>query len=79
MAEIGASYIHGPCEENPVFCLARDYGLLHQEALTAENQTMDVDERPPWIPNWFSSSGKNATSQQSPFNFIFSSISSYVH
>uniref|UniRef100_A0A3Q3WHY1 Amine oxidase domain-containing protein n=1 Tax=Mola mola TaxID=94237 RepID=A0A3Q3WHY1_MOLML len=32
VAEIGASYIHGPCEENPVFCLARDYGLLHQES-----------------------------------------------
>lgn len=54
---MGASYIHGPCEENPVFCLARDYGLLDPEALTEENQTIDVDERPPWIPNWFSNSG----------------------
>lgn len=60
LVEIGASYIHGPCEENPVFVLARGYGLLNQEALTANNQAMDIDERPPWVPNWFSSSGRNA-------------------
>lgn len=78
IAEIGASYIHGPCEENPVFCLARDYGLLDLEALTAENQAMDIDERPPWIPNWFSSSGRNATCHQ-PVLTLFFSISSYVH
>lgn len=59
VAEIGASYIHGPCEENPVFCLARDYGLLDPMSLLEENQAIDYDERPPWIPNWFSSSGRN--------------------
>lgn len=58
VAEIGASYIHGPCEENPVFCLARDFGLLNPEALIEKNQAIDCDERPPWIPNWFSSSGR---------------------
>uniref|UniRef100_A0A3B4YAR9 Polyamine oxidase n=1 Tax=Seriola lalandi dorsalis TaxID=1841481 RepID=A0A3B4YAR9_SERLL len=61
--EIGASYIHGPSEGNPVFCLARDYGLLDPEALTPENQAMDVDERPPWEPNWFSSSGERLSAE----------------
>lgn len=59
--EIGASYIHGPCEENPLFRLARDYGLLSQEVLTADNQAIYIDEHPPDVPNWFSSSGRNAT------------------
>lgn len=57
VAEIGASYIHGPCEENPVFCLVRDYGLLHPEAPFVENHTMDVTEYPPWTVNWFTDSG----------------------
>ncbi|XP_062257223.1 peroxisomal N(1)-acetyl-spermine/spermidine oxidase-like isoform X2 [Platichthys flesus] len=56
--EIGASYIHGPSEENPVFCLSRDYDLLDPEALTEENQANAVAERPPLVPNWFSSSGQ---------------------
>lgn len=55
--EIGASYLHGPSEENPVFCLARDYDLLDPEALTPENQAANVDEYPPWVANWFTSSG----------------------
>ncbi|XP_067092840.1 peroxisomal N(1)-acetyl-spermine/spermidine oxidase isoform X1 [Osmerus mordax] len=56
--EVGANWIHGPCEENPVFCLARQYGLLDPEALTPENQAMDIGGHPPWVPNWFSSSGR---------------------
>lgn len=54
-----------------MFCLARDYGLLDLEALTAENQAMNVDERPPWIPNWFSSSGRNATCHQPVLTLFF--------
>ncbi|XP_068182943.1 peroxisomal N(1)-acetyl-spermine/spermidine oxidase-like isoform X2 [Antennarius striatus] len=63
IVEIGASYIHGPSEENPIFCLARDYGLLHPEALTAENQAMDIAECFPGVPNWFSSSGQRLSSE----------------
>ncbi|CAL8256689.1 unnamed protein product [Lota lota] len=56
--EIGANWIHGPSEENPVFCLAREYGLLEPEALNPENQAVDIGGHPPWVTNWFSSSGK---------------------
>ncbi|XP_042372914.1 peroxisomal N(1)-acetyl-spermine/spermidine oxidase-like, partial [Plectropomus leopardus] len=63
ITEIGASYIHGPSEQNPLFCLARDYGLLDPAALTPENQAMAVDEHPPWAINWFSSSGQKLSAE----------------
>ncbi|KAJ0005140.1 hypothetical protein NQD34_011354 [Periophthalmus magnuspinnatus] len=58
VVEIGANWIHGPSEENPVFCLARRYGLLDPEALTPENQAMEVGGHPPWVPNFFTSTGR---------------------
>ncbi|KAF7653523.1 hypothetical protein LDENG_00081980, partial [Lucifuga dentata] len=58
IVEIGANWIHGPSEENPVFFLARHYGLLDPQAFTPENQAMDIEEHPPWVPSWFSSSGQ---------------------
>lgn len=65
--EMGAAEIHGPSEENPLFCLARDYGLLAPEALTKENQSMDVDERPPFVSNWLSSSGRDHAVDAGPY------------
>ncbi|XP_038592758.1 peroxisomal N(1)-acetyl-spermine/spermidine oxidase-like isoform X2 [Micropterus salmoides] len=61
IVEIGANWIHGPSNENPVFCLARQYGLLDPEALNPENQAADVGGHPPWVPNVFSSSGRKLT------------------
>lgn len=71
---MGASYIHGPCEENPVFCLSRDYGLLDPTALNKEHQAIYYDERPPWIPNWFSSSGRNQAASTLYQLFLLKSI-----
>lgn len=65
IVEIGANWIHGPSEENPVFCLARQYGLLDPEALTPENQAMDVGGHSPWVPRFFSSSGSQIFIQNS--------------
>lgn len=64
--EIGAAFIHGPSQKNPVFCLARDFNLLDPKALTPENQAAQVDEYPPQVPNWFSSSGDKTQNQQPP-------------
>ncbi|XP_037535178.1 peroxisomal N(1)-acetyl-spermine/spermidine oxidase [Nematolebias whitei] len=61
--EIGANWIHGPCEENPAFCLARQYGLLDPKALTLENQGVDVGGHPQGLPNFFSSSGQKLNAE----------------
>ncbi|KAG7511777.1 peroxisomal N(1)-acetyl-spermine/spermidine oxidase-like [Solea senegalensis] len=63
VVEIGANWIHGPCKENPVFCLAQKYGLLDPEALTPENQAIDVGGHPPGLPNIFSSSGRKLNAE----------------
>ncbi|KAM6916594.1 peroxisomal N(1)-acetyl-spermine/spermidine oxidase [Xenentodon cancila] len=63
VVEIGANWIHGPSEENPVFCLARKYGLLDPEALTPENQAIDIGGHPPWPSNVFSSSGQKLNTE----------------
>nr|XP_054606042.1 peroxisomal N(1)-acetyl-spermine/spermidine oxidase [Nothobranchius furzeri] len=63
MIEIGAAYIHGPSEKNPVFCLARGYNLLEPKTLTPENQAVNVGEYPPLVPNWFSSSGQKLSAE----------------
>ncbi|XP_068424216.1 peroxisomal N(1)-acetyl-spermine/spermidine oxidase [Clinocottus analis] len=58
IVEIGANWIHGPSEENPVFRLACKYRLLDPEALAPENQAKDYGGHPPFVTNIFCSSGR---------------------
>ncbi|KAJ8332639.1 hypothetical protein SKAU_G00424280 [Synaphobranchus kaupii] len=48
----------GRCQDNPVFRLACRYNLLDEASTSEENQAMDVGGHPPFVPNWFSSSGR---------------------
>ncbi|KAL2083071.1 hypothetical protein ACEWY4_020844 [Coilia grayii] len=57
IVEIGANWIHGPSQENPVFRLACHYGLLDAESMSEENQAMDVGGHPPFVPSFLRSSG----------------------
>ncbi|XP_035387560.1 LOW QUALITY PROTEIN: peroxisomal N(1)-acetyl-spermine/spermidine oxidase [Electrophorus electricus] len=56
--EIGANWIHGPSQENPVFRLACYYQLLDKEAMSEQNQSVDIGGHPPFVPNCFTSSGR---------------------
>ncbi|KAL7877786.1 hypothetical protein SRHO_G00044290 [Serrasalmus rhombeus] len=58
IVEVGANWIHGPSQENPVFRLACHYQLLSKESMSEENQSADIGGHPPFVPNWFSSSGR---------------------
>ncbi|GAB1292857.1 Peroxisomal N(1)-acetyl-spermine/spermidine oxidase [Apodemus speciosus] len=40
--ELGAHWIHGPSQGNPVFQLAAEFGLLGEKELSAENQQVET-------------------------------------
>ncbi|KAI4877632.1 hypothetical protein NFI96_022997, partial [Prochilodus magdalenae] len=63
IVEVGANWIHGPSQDNPVFRLACRYQLLDKESMSEENQSVDIGGHPPFIPNWFSSSGRKLDSE----------------
>ncbi|KAK9401599.1 peroxisomal N1-acetyl-spermine/spermidine oxidase [Crotalus adamanteus] len=58
MVEVGAQWIHGPSEGNPVFQVASEAGLLDEEALTEENQRLEVQGHPVGPVAWYSSQGR---------------------
>lgn len=58
MVEVGAQWIHGPSEGNPVFQLASEAGLLGEDALSEENQRLEVQGHPAGPFAWYSSQGR---------------------
>lgn len=42
VVELGAHWIHGPSQDNPVFQLAAEFGLLGEKELSEENQLVDT-------------------------------------
>ncbi|XP_015262677.1 PREDICTED: peroxisomal N(1)-acetyl-spermine/spermidine oxidase [Gekko japonicus] len=42
VVEMGAHWIHGPSQENPIFRLAGEYGLLEESAMTEESQQVEI-------------------------------------
>ncbi|CAM4580953.1 peroxisomal N(1)-acetyl-spermine/spermidine oxidase isoform X1 [Lepidochelys kempii] len=61
VVEMGAHWIHGPSKENPVFKLASDYGLLDEEAMSEENQQIEVGGHP-FLPTvFYSNAGRVLT------------------
>ncbi|XP_047393826.1 peroxisomal N(1)-acetyl-spermine/spermidine oxidase isoform X1 [Sciurus carolinensis] len=42
VVEVGAHWIHGPSQGNPVFQLAAEYGLLGEKELSKENQLVET-------------------------------------
>lgn len=42
VVEVGAHWIHGPSQGNPIFQLAAKYGLLGQKELSEENQRVET-------------------------------------
>ncbi|XP_076141647.1 peroxisomal N(1)-acetyl-spermine/spermidine oxidase [Alosa pseudoharengus] len=64
IVEIGANWIHGPSQENPVFRLACHYNLLDPESMTEENQAMDVGGHPPFVPSFLRSSGGTVSAER---------------
>ncbi|KAL7983956.1 hypothetical protein Chor_004496 [Crotalus horridus] len=58
VVEVGAQWIHGPSEGNPVFQVASEAGLLGEEALTEENQRLEVQGHPVGPLAWYSSQGR---------------------
>ncbi|MGH0141865.1 UNVERIFIED_CONTAM: hypothetical protein FKN15_075001 [Acipenser sinensis] len=60
IVEIGANWIHGPSKANPVFQLACEHGLLDAQAMSEENQALDVGGHPSF-QSFYSSSGNKLT------------------
>ncbi|NXC50470.1 PAOX oxidase, partial [Penelope pileata] len=58
LVELGAHWIHGPSEGNPVFCLASGYGLLGPEAAEEENQRVEAKGHPLLPVITYGSSGR---------------------
>ncbi|MGH0176083.1 UNVERIFIED_CONTAM: hypothetical protein FKN15_071996 [Acipenser sinensis] len=75
IVEIGANWIHGPSKANPVFQLACEHGLLDAQAMSEENQALDVGGHPSFQSSFYSSSGKKLTPDLTePVSQLFSTL-----
>ncbi|KAG2463342.1 PAOX oxidase, partial [Polypterus senegalus] len=80
IVEIGANWIHGPSKENPVFRLACEHKLLDDKSMSEENQAVDVGGHPPFLPVFYSSSGKRLGPEiVEPASQLFSSLLTKSH
>ncbi|XP_067828700.1 peroxisomal N(1)-acetyl-spermine/spermidine oxidase [Heptranchias perlo] len=76
LVEIGAQWIHGPSKRNAVFQLASQYDLLDEEAMSEENQAVQIDGHPPAVSTYYTSSGKRLGPEiTAPVEELYSTLS----
>nr|XP_012602428.1 peroxisomal N(1)-acetyl-spermine/spermidine oxidase isoform X2 [Microcebus murinus] len=63
VVEVGAHWIHGPSQGNPVFQLAAKYGLLGEKELSEENQQVEAGGHPGLPSASYASSGASVSLQ----------------
>ncbi|XP_045424710.1 peroxisomal N(1)-acetyl-spermine/spermidine oxidase [Lemur catta] len=63
VVEVGAHWIHGPSQGNPVFQLAAKYGLLGEQELSEENQQVETGGHPGLPSACYASSGASVSLQ----------------
>lgn len=61
VVELGAHWIHGPSEDNPVFQLAADIGLLGEKELSEEDQQVETGGHVPLPTMCCTSSGTSVS------------------
>ncbi|XP_004438907.1 PREDICTED: peroxisomal N(1)-acetyl-spermine/spermidine oxidase [Ceratotherium simum simum] len=61
VVEVGAHWIHGPSQGNPVFQLAAKYGLLGEKELSEENQLVETGGHVGLPSVSYTSSGRTVT------------------
>ncbi|XP_038638947.1 peroxisomal N(1)-acetyl-spermine/spermidine oxidase isoform X2 [Scyliorhinus canicula] len=75
LVEAGAQWIHGPSKQNAVFQLASQYDLLDEEAMSEENQAVQMDRLPPDVSTYYTSSGKRLGSEiTAPVEELYSAL-----
>ncbi|XP_078055742.1 peroxisomal N(1)-acetyl-spermine/spermidine oxidase [Mustelus asterias] len=76
LVEIGAQWIHGPSKQNAIFQLASQHDLLDEEAMSEENQALQIDGHPPNVSTYYSSSGRRIEPEiAAPVEELYSALS----